>query len=167
MRQASKETISVVVKRIKGQGNETIFFSYKACPNGYYWINCSRPCRYPRFGRRCSQICVCEKDNCDHMSGCKKGNKNITVQSVKHVVSSATYDVYKATTVDLCITNGSSSTTHNVSNVSSDVLNNPLFISLLIISIIICLIIVAYVPIRSIEKYWIQLNQGGEDSGAI
>lgn len=95
------------------------------------------------------------------------GNKNITVQSVKHVVSSATYDVYKATTVDLCITNGSSSTTHNVSNVSSDVLNNPLFISLLIISIIICLIIVAYVPIRSIEKYWIQLNQGGEDSGAI
>lgn len=95
------------------------------------------------------------------------GIKNITVQSVKHAVSSATHDVSKTTNVDFCITNGSSSTTHDVSNVSSDVLNNPLFISLLIISIIICLIIVAYVPIRSIEKYWIQLNQGGEDSGAI
>lgn len=55
-------------------------------------------------------------------------------------------------------------TTHDVLIVSSDVLNNPLFISLLIISIIICLIIV---PIRAIEKYWIQLNQGGEDIGAM
>lgn len=130
----------------------------ESCPNGYHWINCSRPCQYPRFGTRCGQICICEKDNCDHMSGCKKGNKYTAVQSVTRVVSSATHDVSKANTVDFCITDGSSSTTHDVSNVSSDVLNNQLFISLLIISIIMCLICVAYVSIRVIEKYLIQLN---------
>lgn len=86
------------------------------------------------------------------------GNKYTAVQSVTRVVSSTTHDVSKANTVDFCITDGSSSTTHDVSNVSSDVLNNQLFISLLIISIIICLIFVAYVSIRVIEKYLIQLN---------
>lgn len=38
------------------------------------------------------------------------GIKDITVQSVKHAVSSATHDVSKTTSVDFCITNGSSST---------------------------------------------------------
>lgn len=66
--------MNLITKRIKGKDMQMkIFFFHKACPNGYYWINCSRPCQYPRFGTRCGQICICEKDNCDHMSGCKKG----------------------------------------------------------------------------------------------
>lgn len=93
------------------------------------------------------------------------GTNYSTISSVTHDVSSATHGVSKATTVDFCVTHAD--TTHNVSNVSSDVLNNQLYISLLIISIIVGLIIIAYVSVLVVEKYWIQLNQRAEDLDAI
>lgn len=80
------------------------------------------------------------------------GTNYSTISSVTHDVSSATHGVSKATTVDFCVTDAD--TTHNVSNVSSDVLNNQLiiYISLLIISIIVGLIIIAYVSVLVVEN---------------
>ena len=38
-----------------------IFF-IPGCPPGYYEINCSRSCRFPNYGIRCQQECVCSKE---------------------------------------------------------------------------------------------------------
>uniref|UniRef100_A0A8W8MHC2 TNFR-Cys domain-containing protein n=1 Tax=Magallana gigas TaxID=29159 RepID=A0A8W8MHC2_MAGGI len=47
------------------------------CQSGYHWINCSRPCQYPYYGSKCGQMCVCEKINCDHISGCKNAPSSV------------------------------------------------------------------------------------------
>lgn len=138
------------------------------CPSGYYWINCSKPCQYPYYGLKCGQNCSCGKENWDYISGCKRGHKSSTIKS-KYEVSSPTkiYDSSNATTVNLYVTGAFSSTTRNNFTASADTADNPLRITLGIVSIIVGVIIVAYVSVVAVEKKWIQLNQREEDPFSI
>lgn len=41
------------------------------CPNGYFGINCSSPCRYPNYGKDCQHDCShCVKEACNSTFGC-------------------------------------------------------------------------------------------------
>ncbi|XP_062586985.1 uncharacterized protein LOC134248585 isoform X2 [Saccostrea cucullata] len=42
----------------------------KECLSGYMGQNCSRPCRYPGFGKQCQEECSCRAENCDFRNGC-------------------------------------------------------------------------------------------------
>lgn len=118
------------------------------CPRGYYWINCSKPCQHPYYGSKCGQTCSCEEENCDHMSGCKNEIKTSAMPS-------ATSEVSKTTTVDAIVTDvvSSKSRTASLSTISKDVANNPLYKPLLILSIIVGVIFVAYISVVAVEKY--------------
>lgn len=118
------------------------------CPIGYYWTNCSRPCQYPYYGSKCGQMCSCEEENCDHMSGCKNEIKTSAMPS-------ATFEVSKTTTVDEIVTDvvSSKSRTASLSTISKNVVNNPLYKPLLILSIIVGVIFVAYFSVVAVEKY--------------
>lgn len=51
------------------------------CSAGYYWINCSKMCVYPTFGKKCSQHCECEKQVCNFERGCPKDMKQFSTLS--------------------------------------------------------------------------------------
>nr|XP_022345783.1 uncharacterized protein LOC111138212 isoform X1 [Crassostrea virginica] len=44
------------------------------CPVGYQVLfddyNCSIPCYYPSYGKRCGKTCGCSKEDCNHVQGC-------------------------------------------------------------------------------------------------
>lgn len=68
---------------------------------------------------------------------------------------SVTSEVSKTTTVDKIETDVVSSKTRSVSTFSKNVDNNPLYKPLLIVSIIVGVIIVAYLLVVAVEKYCI------------
>ncbi|XP_078316050.1 uncharacterized protein LOC144620138 [Crassostrea virginica] len=43
------------------------------CEPGYFWINCTKICPYPTFGKSCAQTCSCTNTSCDFANGCKNG----------------------------------------------------------------------------------------------
>lgn len=118
------------------------------CPSGYYWINCSRPCLYPYYGSKCGQNCSCKEENCDYISGCKS---EITTSAMPR----ATSEVPKTTTVDKIVFDvvSSRSRTASLSTISKNVADNPLYKPLLILSIIMVVVIVAYLSVVAVEKY--------------
>ncbi|XP_078324892.1 uncharacterized protein LOC111104243 [Crassostrea virginica] len=43
------------------------------CIDGYFGIDCRRPCPFPYFGNSCSSICNCtDGEQCHHILGCTK-----------------------------------------------------------------------------------------------
>ncbi|XP_048736423.2 cell death abnormality protein 1-like [Ostrea edulis] len=42
----------------------------KGCAAGYFGINCSEQCPYPKYGDRCRHHCDCGIDTCDKTNGC-------------------------------------------------------------------------------------------------
>lgn len=68
---------------------------------------------------------------------------------------SATSEVSKTTTVDEIVTDvvSSKSRTPSLSTISKNVANNPLYKPLLILSIIVGVIFVAYFSVVAVEKY--------------
>lgn len=77
------------------------------------------------------------------------------------------YDSSKAKTVNLYVTGVISSTTRTNFTASAEAADNPLRITLGIVSIIVGVIIVAYVSVVAVEKKWLQLNQLEEDPYSI
>ena len=52
------------------------------CPPGYYGMNCSSQCPFPSFGVLCSDTCLCNVTECNHVNGCRSNintEKRITV----------------------------------------------------------------------------------------
>ena len=45
-----------------------------ACSAGYFGPNCSLPCRYPNYGVECQFECVCDMENCSHITGCQNSS---------------------------------------------------------------------------------------------
>nr|XP_034332404.1 scavenger receptor class F member 1-like [Crassostrea gigas] len=41
------------------------------CAPGFTGVNCSSPCYYPSYGRRCQTNCICRKELCDIATGCR------------------------------------------------------------------------------------------------
>lgn len=50
-----------------------IYIIHSECETGYHWINCSKRCLYPAFGKLCAQTCSCTNTNCDFANGCMAG----------------------------------------------------------------------------------------------
>lgn len=50
------------------------FFYIIECPVGYRWINCSLECPYPLYGKMCQQECLCNKNQCESVNGCRHGS---------------------------------------------------------------------------------------------
>lgn len=53
----------------------TVFKSFflflkQDCTPGYLWVNCSKACRYPSYGERCSKTCTCVEHLCNVTIGC-------------------------------------------------------------------------------------------------
>lgn len=45
------------------------------CFPGYHGTLCNMTCRYPNYGEDCQLGCLCEEEQCDHISGCvRKSN---------------------------------------------------------------------------------------------
>lgn len=44
------------------------------CPVGYRWINSSLECPYPLYGKMCQQECLCNKNQCEFVNGCRDGS---------------------------------------------------------------------------------------------
>lgn len=40
------------------------------CTPGYLWVNCSKACKYPRYGERCNKTCKCVEQLCNVTIGC-------------------------------------------------------------------------------------------------
>lgn len=40
------------------------------CAPGYFWINCSKACQYPTYGKRCNKTCTCLELLCNVTNGC-------------------------------------------------------------------------------------------------
>lgn len=38
---------------------------------GYFGLNCDIPCRFPSYGESCQSECGCEKQQCNHITGCE------------------------------------------------------------------------------------------------
>lgn len=58
------------------KGIEHLFkniFYFKECMPGYFGNNCSEVCEYPTFGKKCANVCSCEKHLCNFMHGCTNG----------------------------------------------------------------------------------------------
>ena len=53
-----------------------ILLVISACSVGYFGPNCSLPCRYPNYGLGCQLKCNCEREHCNHITGCQ--NSSIT-----------------------------------------------------------------------------------------
>lgn len=41
------------------------------CAPGFTGVNCTSPCYYPSYGRRCQTNCNCRKKLCDIATGCR------------------------------------------------------------------------------------------------
>ncbi|XP_061194943.1 cell death abnormality protein 1-like [Saccostrea echinata] len=41
------------------------------CKRGFFGHDCSNPCRYPNYGKRCQKECNCTEDFCDIAVGCR------------------------------------------------------------------------------------------------
>nr|XP_022338657.1 uncharacterized protein LOC111134125 isoform X2 [Crassostrea virginica] len=54
------------------------------CPVGYQVLfddyNCSIPCFYPKYGKRCGKVCGCSKEDCHHVQGCPVTTTVVTTQ---------------------------------------------------------------------------------------
>lgn len=48
-------------------------FYFKECMFGYFGNNCSEVCEYLIFGKKCVNVCFCEKYLCNFMYGCING----------------------------------------------------------------------------------------------
>ncbi|XP_078323766.1 uncharacterized protein LOC111104988 [Crassostrea virginica] len=46
----------------------------KVCSPGYLGPNCSEICPYPNYGRECQEMCKCEENRCDVITGCYPQN---------------------------------------------------------------------------------------------
>uniref|UniRef100_A0A8W8MNB3 TNFR-Cys domain-containing protein n=1 Tax=Magallana gigas TaxID=29159 RepID=A0A8W8MNB3_MAGGI len=56
----------------------------KECNIGYIGSNCSRPCRYPSYGKGCQHECSnCSKENCDARFGCLTPNVSIDTDNTR------------------------------------------------------------------------------------
>lgn len=60
------------MKRIEQFKKNDIAY-FKECPPGYFDENCSKVCEYPTFGKRCANMCSCEKHSCSFLRGCTNG----------------------------------------------------------------------------------------------
>lgn len=40
------------------------------CLPGYHGPLCNMACRYPNYGEECQLQCLCEEEQCDHITGC-------------------------------------------------------------------------------------------------
>lgn len=40
------------------------------CVTGYTGLNCTKKCPFPTYGKRCQNLCKCDKDQCDMSTGC-------------------------------------------------------------------------------------------------
>lgn len=40
------------------------------CLPGYFGSYCKNACRYPNYGKECQSECVCDEENCNHITGC-------------------------------------------------------------------------------------------------
>lgn len=68
-------------------------------------------------------------------------------------MASVTSEVPKTTTVNEIVTDVVSSKLRSVSTISKNVANNPLYKPLLILSIIMIVVIVAYLSVVAVEKF--------------
>lgn len=79
------------------------------CPNGYVWINCSKPCQYPYYGINCIRTCFCKKDNCDNVQWCHRLKpNNVSMYDIlnhTHEHLECRRCIEKSTTHSLIITN--------------------------------------------------------------
>lgn len=46
------------------------YSSLEECLPGYHGPLCNMTCRYPNYGEDCQLKCLCEEEQCDHISGC-------------------------------------------------------------------------------------------------
>lgn len=53
----------------------SIYIINSECEPGYFWINCTKICPYPTFGKSCAQTCSCTNTSCDFANGCKNGKQ--------------------------------------------------------------------------------------------
>ncbi|XP_056014156.1 protein draper-like isoform X2 [Ostrea edulis] len=64
----------------KGCINKTIYENIGAgCEAGYYGRDCSVPCRYPNYGKKCQSECNCTKTLCSHITGCQPRTDNVLI----------------------------------------------------------------------------------------
>lgn len=45
---------------------------YLACAVGYTGNNCDTKCPFPSYGYDCHMRCVCQKEDCNFVSGCSR-----------------------------------------------------------------------------------------------
>nr|XP_034333258.1 N-acetylglucosamine-1-phosphodiester alpha-N-acetylglucosaminidase-like [Crassostrea gigas] len=53
----------------------------KVCMTGYFGPNCDIPCRFPSYGESCQSECRCEKQQCNHITGCENETKTTSDES--------------------------------------------------------------------------------------
>lgn len=46
------------------------------CSPGYHGPFCNMICRYPNYGEDCQLNCLCDEEQCDHITGCV-GKSNV------------------------------------------------------------------------------------------
>nr|XP_022294583.1 protein draper-like [Crassostrea virginica] len=49
----------------------------QACSLGYFGQDCSLPCRFPGYGSGCQMACNCEKEHCNHITGCRNSTCSV------------------------------------------------------------------------------------------
>lgn len=48
-----------------------IFPFIAECDLGFYGDDCKKPCDYPYYGENCVSMCICSKEECRFINGCR------------------------------------------------------------------------------------------------
>lgn len=125
------------------------------CSAGYYWINCSKMCEYPTFGKKCSQQCGCEKQLCNFELGCPETiQQNSTLSDVQRK-SSEDYErnfTLPVSQGELLKGTGQNTTQCHIS-IPYEGKRNMIFISLIVVTLVLAIICIAYFMLLGFEKY--------------
>lgn len=72
---SQQKTVGFFFKRFLTNQMFAVFYmaiwnAFLGCAAGYFGINCSEQCPYPKYGDRCRHHCDCGIDTCDKTNGC-------------------------------------------------------------------------------------------------
>ncbi|XP_065928285.1 uncharacterized protein [Magallana gigas] len=78
------------------------------CLPGYFGSYCKYACRYLNYGKECQSECVCDEENCNHITGCvqRTSNKTFWTTNLPLNKTNLTYVLHEHTTLKKDVMDG-------------------------------------------------------------
>nr|XP_022337404.1 uncharacterized protein LOC111133362 [Crassostrea virginica] len=134
------------------------------CKTGYYWLDCTRTCPFPYYGRDCQQNCTCDRKVCSFITGCTEGDEyskttSTYINKIVYTINtqSAISTEYRFTNHTIYINHVKSTSNangtnnfHGTSNIKNA--STAKYTMMLVGSFVLCVVFIAYVVVHIVDR---------------